>query len=491
MRRLRRSRPPLASLAALVRSPLAGAALAMSLLAAATHPAAAAGAAAADSVRVPAGMGVPSAPVALVGGVPMVAVNELARLLGATKFWRSDVRKLVLRAGERRLTFTADNPFVLVDDRTVRLEHEVISRSGELFVPVEVVRVLPADGGWPRLAYDADAHQVRVAPGAGFVGAPRVQVTGGLTTLVVPTERTDAVAVMDRSRAHFRLRVAGALAAALPDSLPGEALIRGITVSQGPGGLTFELAVDPSATGWRLERDAAAGRLTLDVVRGAPGYAEFASEGAPGPRVLRTVVLDPGHGGSDPGASVDGTDEKSLALALARLVADELAHRSRIHAVLTRSDDRDLSQEERAEVANRAGVDAVVSLHFEALPAPEARGTTAWCAPAAMGSGSAAATRMAGLLVLLPWREAAVDRAVESRGLAESLTSSLERRGFGPSSVRERLPLALVGVQTPGVLLDCGTLTNPDERARLLSPDGLKALAAAIADGLLAWQRNE
>ena len=54
---------------------------------------------AADSVLVPPGIGVPSAPVANVDGVPMVAVNELARLLGATKFWRPDVRKIVLRAG--------------------------------------------------------------------------------------------------------------------------------------------------------------------------------------------------------------------------------------------------------------------------------------------------------------------------------------------------------------------------------------------------------
>jgi N-acetylmuramoyl-L-alanine amidase len=446
----------------------------------------------ADSLRVPAGLGVSSVPVARVDGVPMLAVNELARVLGATKFWRADVRKLVLRAGEHRLTFTADNPFVLVDDRTVRLERAVVARAGELFVPVEVVRTLPADAAWPRLAYDADAGQVRVAPSAGFVGAPRVELFGGgLTTLVVPIEQTEAVAVMGRSRARFRLRVAGGLVGALPDSLPADALIRDIAVSPGPNGLTFELAIAPSATGWRLERDAAAGRVTLSILRGGSPAEEFAPEGAPGPRVLRTVVLDPGHGGSDGGVRADGLEEKSLALALARLVAEELARRSRVHAVLTRRDDRDMLQEERAEVANRAQADAVISLHFETLPDPAAGGTTAWCPPAALGSGSAAAARAAGLIALLPWRDAAVDRAVESRGLAECLTAALERRGFGPTSVRERLPLPLVGVPTPGVLLDCGTLSNPEERARLLAPGGLKALAAAITDGLLAWQKNE
>ena len=58
-------------------------------------------------------------------------------------------------------------------------------------------------------------------------------------------------------------------------------------------------------------------------------------------------------------------------------------------------------------------------------------------------------------------------------------------------SVRERMPMALLGVTAPGVLLECGTLSNAAERSRILAPNGLKRLASAIADGLLAWQRGE
>jgi len=287
----------------------------------------------------------------------------------------------------------------------------------------------------------------------------------------------------------------------LPDSLPDDALLRDLAVSATAGGVTFELAVDPAATGWRLERDASAGRVTLLLARGAVGFEEFAPEGTPGPRVLRTLVLDPGHGGADPGAQADGADEKSLALELARAVADELHRRSTVCVVLTRADDRDLPQEARAEAANRAQADAVLSLHFGATadgagPAGSG-GPVAWCAPAAPTSGGGAGysehgpESAAGVLELLPWRDAALPRAVESRGLAESVTSALERDGFGPTSVRERLPFALLGVQSPGVLLECGSLTDPTDMSRLLSPGGLKKLATAIADGVLAWQRGD
>ena len=62
-----------------------------------------------------------SGPTRSLDGETYVGVNDLARLLDATKYWRSDVRKLVLRARAHRIQLTVDNPFALIDDRTVRL----------------------------------------------------------------------------------------------------------------------------------------------------------------------------------------------------------------------------------------------------------------------------------------------------------------------------------------------------------------------------------
>jgi len=393
---------------------------------------------------------------------------------------------------------------VIADDRMLLLAHPVRTRGGELQIPVELAPALDQGGDWPRLAYDADAHALRAAPAAGFVGAPEILVSGGVTSLTFPADHAEDAAVVGRSRARFRMRMAGALVGALPDSLPDDALVRDVSVSATPGGVTFELAVDPAATGWRLEHEAArtsdgstSGHVTLRFARGLAGLEEFAAEGSPGPRALRTVVLDPGHGGADPGAQTDGLDEKSLALELARAVADEFHRRSTVRVVLTRFDDRDLSQESRAETANRVQADAVLSLHFGAGGEPgtgaapaDRPGPIAWCPPASLPAEGEAAGAM-GPSELLHWRDAALPRAVESRGLAESVTAALARQGFGPTRVRERLPYALLGVQSPGVLLECGSLTDPDERARLLAPGGLRKLAAAIAEGVLEWQQGE
>src|SRR5204863_7288910 len=106
----------------------------------------------------------------------------------------------------------------------------------------------------------------------------------------------------------------------------------------------------------------------------------------PGGRSLRTVVLDPGHGGVDAGVESDGVLEKTLTLDLARALADELRRRAGAHVTLTRSDDRDLSQLGRAELANRPEPDLVVSLHFGMSLDPRAQGGAAWCAPASVAT---------------------------------------------------------------------------------------------------------
>ena len=71
------------------------------------------------------------------------------------------------------------------------------------------------------------------------------------------------------------------------------------------------------------------------------------------------------------------------------------------------------------------------------------------------------------------------------------MTTALEQRGLGPAHVRERLTQAMLGVNAPGLTLECATLTSPQDRARVMSPDGLRDLASAIAEGVFAYQRHD
>jgi N-acetylmuramoyl-L-alanine amidase len=374
-----------------------------------------------------------SAPVTRIDGSAYVGANDLARLIDATKFWRSDVRKLVLRSGDHRFQFTVDHPFVLLDDRTVWLPVPVRSVRGELQIPVALLDSLPHDSTLGRLVFDPRGDGLVVAlPTGGVVRSPALSATGAGMRLTFPVERVADAEVIGRAREHFRIRLAGFFIGVLPEIATTSGLVRSIRTLPSASGSAFEIELAPEAGGFRLQREES--RVTLEIVRAAgPGFEEFAPEGPPGPRDLHVIVLDPGHGGDDQGVTAGGVVEKTLTLDLARMLKQVLEKRGRVRVVLTRDHDMNLTVDERAEAANRARADLVLALHFDGYAGPGARGVTAWCAPAVVGESAESARPGLSLPVeVVSWRDVALRYAVPSRSLAEHCAPRWSSRAPGP-----------------------------------------------------------
>ena len=90
------------------------------------------------------------------------------------------------------------------------------------------------------------------------------------------------------------------------------------------------------------------------------------------------VVLDPGHGGKDPGAEASGYRESNLMLELALAVKESLIRNTEFKVVLTRTEDIFLSLEDRITIAAQSGADLFISLHADAVIEGEASGTTVY-----------------------------------------------------------------------------------------------------------------
>jgi N-acetylmuramoyl-L-alanine amidase len=90
------------------------------------------------------------------------------------------------------------------------------------------------------------------------------------------------------------------------------------------------------------------------------------------------IVLDPGHGGKDPGAQAGGYRESNLMLELASAVEESLVRNTEFEVILTRKDDVFLSLEDRITVATQSGADLFISLHADAVIEGEASGTTVY-----------------------------------------------------------------------------------------------------------------
>lgn len=239
--------------------------------------------------------------------------------------------------------------------------------------------------------------------------------------------------------------------------------------------------------------------------RTAPATRLWPPKPRPRPKRGVVIVIDPGHGGIDPGAVHGDVHEKDLVLSYAQDIAASLSEVRGVRAVLTRDDDVFLTLRERVDVARRAGADAIISLHADALEQGVATGATVFTLSKEasdveaeeLATGNNRADVIGGVrfddasddvaLVLVDFARRATDTA--SRELATELvhelkaqSQTLEGRALQSAGFR-----VLKAPDTPSVLIELGFLSSARDRARLLSPDGRKDLVAAIRSGVIAW----
>jgi N-acetylmuramoyl-L-alanine amidase len=168
------------------------------------------------------------------------------------------------------------------------------------------------------------------------------------------------------------------------------------------------------------------------------------------------VILDAGHGGSDPGAVFEGRSEKDDNLRLA-LAVGELLERNGIDVAYTRTEDVYDTPYEKAQIANREGGDFLISFHRNSSPE---------------------ADEYSGVETLV------YDRSGQKAELAENINEALEEVGFRNLGVKERPGLVLLRrSQMPAVLVETGFLNTQEDNVRF--DEEFDAIARAIADGIL------
>ncbi|UWR20952.1 N-acetylmuramoyl-L-alanine amidase [Sulfitobacter sp. S190] len=268
------------------------------------------------------------------------------------------------------------------------------------------------------------------------------------------------------------------------------------------------------------------GRATLEIsLRKADADAFAAASGAPDdpgwmPAFLKTpaaprvdddafvVVLDPGHGGIDPGAERGQTNEKDLMLAFARSLADAL-RRLGVEVVLTREEDVFVSLEARVAIAHRMRGDVFISLHADSLSQGGAKGATVYTLS---DEASDAATehlaarhdrsdiiagadltgsddQVASVLLDLA-RQETEPRSV---ALAQSLSAGMAQAG-GPMN---RRPLRQAGFSVlksadiPSVLVEIGFLSSDRDLANLRDPVWRQGMVQGMAEALVRWRDDD
>lgn len=242
-------------------------------------------------------------------------------------------------------------------------------------------------------------------------------------------------------------------------------------------------------------------RIVFDLFRVRGDTASPATSPAASPAVerlgIRTVVIDPGHGGAETGAiGPAGTMEKELTLLVARSLSDRLTRELGVRVAMTRTDDADVGLDDRSAFANQNKADLFLSIHLNSTARGDARGAETYflslqasdqrAADAAalenlMGESAATPGSDEFDVQLMLWDLAQSRHLAASQRLATLIQEELNRQLDLPDRGVKQAPFrVLMGAAMPAVLIELGFISSAPEEQRLRDPAYRDELVATL-----------
>ena len=455
-------------------------------------------------------------PITTINNQDYVAIDDLNTTFGISSREDRQAGGLTITARTRSIVVTADQNVVSVSGRLVSLPAPAVRRDNRWFVPVDFIPRALSLAMEVRLDLRRAARLLVV----GDLRVPRVvaRVDAGATNVAVTfevTPNTEARVTTQPGRVVVQFE-ADALELIIP-VLPPQAFLTGITAGDTASSVVLQLG--PRYASHRTttsQVDAGSGRVTIDLLPVTSELAGAAPVPPPPPPIdtrpsiptqapstgLRTVVLDPGHGGEELGTQgAKGTLEKVITLSVARRLRTMIETRLGLKVFLTREDDRTMSLDDRSAFANNHQADVFLSIHANSAVRPALKGAEVYYLTVERADAEARkrSEDNQATLPALGGGTRAIDLILWETAQARYLEQSLALAGFVEQALRGRVEMSpravqqapfrvLVGANMPAALVEIGYLSNAEQETQLASGSYQDQVAQALLDALIQFR---
>ena len=454
-------------------------------------------------------------PVTTINNQDYVSVDDINTAFGTTSREDRLAGGLTITARGRSIVVTENQNVVSVAGRLVPLPAPPVRRDARWYVPADFLSRALAAALDLRLDLRRSARLLVV----GDLRVPRVvtRVDAGTSSVSVVfdiTPNTDTRVIPAQGRLVVQFDADG-LDLSIP-LVPTQTFVAGITPGDTPS--TVAINLGPRYATHRVntsQADAGSGRLTIELL---PSTTEAAPTPAPAPAPpvdtrlviptqgpttgLRTVVIDPGHGGDELGTQgAKGTLEKEITLSVARRLRTLIETRLGLKVFLTREDDRTMSLDDRSAFANNHRADVFLSLHANSAVRSALKGAEVYYLTVERADAEARkkaddnATTLPALgggnraIDLILWETAQARYLEQSATLAGYIEQSLRGKvEMSPRAVQQAPFRVLVGANMPAALVEMGYLSNADQENQLTTAGYQDQVAQALLDALIKFR---
>lgn len=431
-----------------------------------------------------------------------VSAAEVTAGLGGTLTAESSGYRVAL--GETVAGFGPDSRFGVVRDDLIEMPVPPIVIEGQPFVPWEFFRGLLARASSMDVIWESATTTLLVRPAqreAVGVQASLANVQGTsklVLTLTVPAEYS-----MSRETSSYVLRFRGIVKPPFAQQSYEDPHVARLSFIGNE--LHVQLTgADVIGDAYELESPP---RIVIDFrkgaapIPGAPVEPRLDPGKLPG---IRTIVIDPGHGGREVGAvGPGGLMEKDVTLEISRKLADSLARTTGARVVLTRDDDSVVSLDQRTALANQYQADLFLSVHMNAAVVSHARGSETYflsleatdeharTAAERENASSSAVPAAGGDLQLILWDLAQQSYLDESSRFAQAIQEELNAAtGVANRGVKQAPFKVLIGATMPAALVEVGFISNAEEEAKLQSADFQSTMIDAITRAVVRYKTD-
>jgi N-acetylmuramoyl-L-alanine amidase len=436
-------------------------------------------------------------------GQTYLSANEVVAAIGGTI--TPDASGYKIQYNNVLAAFGPDSRFGVVREDLIEMPVPPIAIEGQPFVPWQFFQGLLGSAANLDVAWDGATRVLLVRPQQHDAIAVQVSVANvqGISKIVLSLGAHAEYSII-KEQGAYTIRFKTPIRAPFGEQTYDDPHVTKLTFTGND--LRIQLtAADVVADAYELENP---WRVVLDLRKAAapipgalqpmPGISRAVD--APG---IRTIVIDPGHGGKEVGAvGPGGLMEKDVTLTVAKKLAAALAAKTGARVVLTRDEDTLVSLDQRTGIANQYHADLFLSIHMNAAPVKDAKGSETYflsleasdeLARKAAETENAAATQPTPTadLNLILWDLAHQQYVQESSRFASAIQEEMNvASGVQNRGVKQAPFKVLVGATMPAALVEVGFISNPQEETKLQSEEFQTLIVDALTRAVVRYKTD-